>query len=68
MVIVRQTGKGKGDALTCGFRAATGDIIVMLDADGSADPGEIPSFVATLLSGADFAKGTRFVTGGASST
>jgi glycosyltransferase involved in cell wall biosynthesis len=67
VVIVHQTGKGKGDALTCGFRAATGDIIVMLDADGSADPGEIPRFVATLLSGADFAKGTRFVTGGGSS-
>jgi glycosyltransferase involved in cell wall biosynthesis len=67
VVIVYQGGKGKGDALTCGFRAATGDIIVMLDADGSADPGEIPRFVATLLSGADFAKGTRFVTGGGSS-
>jgi hypothetical protein len=67
VVIVHQTGRGKGDALTSGFRAATGEIIVMLDADGSADPGEIPRFVATLLSGADFAKGTRFVTGGGSS-
>ncbi len=67
VVIVHQTGKGKGDALTCGFRAATGDIIVMLDADGSADPEEIPRFVAALLSGADFAKGTRFMTGGGSS-
>jgi glycosyltransferase involved in cell wall biosynthesis len=58
--IVLQERPGKGDALRCGFEAATGDIIVMLDADGSADPGEIPAFVAALLEGADFAKGSRF--------
>jgi glycosyltransferase involved in cell wall biosynthesis len=61
-----QSGKGKGNALTCGFWAATGDIIVMLDADGSTDPAEIPRFVAALLAGADFAKGTRFTAGGGS--
>lgn len=64
--VVFQTGKGKGNALTCGFRAATGDITVMLDADGSTDPSEIPRFVAALTNGYDFAKGTRFVTGGGS--
>ena len=64
--IVNQTGWGKGNALDCGFRAATGDIIVMLDADGSTDPAEIPRFVAALLTGADFAKGSRFITGGGS--
>lgn len=58
--IVHQTKRGKGDALRCGFEAATGDILVMLDADGSADPLEIPAFVEALLGGADFAKGTRF--------
>ena len=62
--VITQEGKGKGDALRCGFEAATGDILVMLDADGSADPGEIPSFVDALLAGADFAKGTRFRGGG----
>jgi glycosyltransferase involved in cell wall biosynthesis len=65
--IVLQTGRGKGDALRCGFEAASGDILVMLDADGSADPAEIPLFVQALLSGADFAKGTRFRQGGGSS-
>jgi glycosyltransferase involved in cell wall biosynthesis len=65
--IVHQTAKGKGNALICGFWEATGDIIVMLDADGSTDPAEIPRFVAALITGADFAKGTRFVTGGGSS-
>jgi glycosyltransferase involved in cell wall biosynthesis len=64
--VVAQTRQGKGNALACGFAAATGNIIATVDADGSADPGEIPRFVAALLDGADFAKGTRFVEGGGS--
>ena len=67
VVIVQQTRRGKGNALACGFEAATGDLIAMVDADGSADPGEIPRFVDALRSGADFAKGTRFAVGGGSS-
>lgn len=65
--IVHQTRRGKGNALKHGFEAATGDIIVMLDADGSADPAEIPAYVEALTNGADFAKGTRFANGGGSS-
>jgi glycosyltransferase involved in cell wall biosynthesis len=65
--VVQQTRRGKGNALACGFEAATGDVIAMVDADGSADPGEIPKFVHALQSGADFAKGTRFAAGGGSS-
>ena len=65
--VVQQTRCGKGNALACGFAAATGDVIAMVDADGSTDPGEIPNFVRALLSGADFAKGTRFAAGGGSS-
>lgn len=64
--VVHQTRRGKGNALACGFEATTGDIVVMLDADGSADPGEIPAFVAALVAGADVAKGTRFGHGGSS--
>jgi glycosyltransferase involved in cell wall biosynthesis len=64
--VVRQTRKGKGNAMACGFAAATGDVIVMFDADGSADPAEIPAFVAALVAGADFAKGSRFADGGGS--
>lgn len=64
--IVLQEGRGKGDALRRGFGAARGNIIVMLDADGSMDPNEIPLFVQTLLEGADFAKGSRFMKGGGS--
>jgi glycosyltransferase involved in cell wall biosynthesis len=65
--VVQQTRRGKGNALACGFEAATGDVIAMVDADGSTDPGEIPKFVDALLGGADFAKGTRFAAGGGSS-
>ncbi len=43
--VIKQTRKGKGNAMACGFAAATGDVIVMFDADGSADPAEIPAFV-----------------------
>jgi glycosyltransferase involved in cell wall biosynthesis len=62
--VVGQERPGKGAALQAGFRVATGDIIVTIDADGSTDPAEIPLFVACLLSGADFVKGSRFVQGG----
>lgn len=65
--VVNQTRTGKGNALACGFAAATGDIIVMLDADGSTDPAEIPAFIAALTGGADFAKGSRFAPGAGSS-
>ncbi len=64
--IVKQIGKGKGNALRAGFAACTGDVIVMLDADGSADPREIPRFVEALINGYDLAKGSRFVNGGGS--
>lgn len=64
--VITQTRKGKGNALVCGFERATGDIIVMFDADGSADADEIPRFVAALIAGADVSKGSRFMTGGGS--
>lgn len=64
--VIQQTRTGKGNALACGFAAVTGDIVIMFDADGSANPAEIPRFVATLLAGADVAKGSRFCAGGGS--
>jgi len=64
--VIEQTRKGKGNAMACGFAAATGDVLVMFDADGSADPAEIPAFVSALVAGADFAKGSRFTPGGGS--
>lgn len=67
IVVVHQKGKGKGNALRQGFEAASGEIIVMIDADGSTNPAEIPNFVGALLAGADFAKGSRFMQGGGTS-
>ena len=66
VVVIEQEGRGKGNALALGFAAVTGDVVIMLDADGSADPAEIPRFVAALVDGADVAKGTRFLAGGGS--
>jgi glycosyltransferase involved in cell wall biosynthesis len=65
--VVQQRGAGKGAALRSGFDAATGDIVIALDADGSTDPAEIPYFVHALLAGADVAKGSRFLHGGGTS-
>ena len=67
ITVVQQTRRGKGNALACGFAAVTGDIIVMFDADGSADPAEIPTFVRALVDGGDVAKGSRYTGGGSSS-
>jgi len=64
--VILQDGRGKGAALLQGFAACRGEIIVTMDADGSADGGEIPRFVETLTEGAAFAKGTRFGDGGGS--
>jgi len=64
--VTSQSGRGKGDAFRTGFAAVTGNLVVMLDADGSADPAEITRFVAALEAGADFAKGSRYMDGGGS--
>jgi glycosyltransferase involved in cell wall biosynthesis len=67
IIVIGQTRKGKGNALACGFRVATGDFIVTIDADGSTDPSEIPHFIEALKQGADFATGSRFIKGAGSS-
>lgn len=64
IVVVGQDERGKGAALRAGFNVARGDILVMIDADGSTDPNEIPAFVGALLAGSDFVKGSRFMQGG----
>jgi glycosyltransferase involved in cell wall biosynthesis len=64
IVVVMEKQPGKGAALRAGFQAATGDIIIMIDADGSMNPGEAALFLGALLSGADLVKGSRFLQGG----
>lgn len=63
---VVQSGPGKGNALRTGFGSAVGDYIVMMDADGSMAPTEIPHFLHFLDHGYDFVKGSRFIAGGGS--
>lgn len=62
--VIRQPGTGKGDALRAGFEAASGDILVTIDADGSMRPDEMRAYVEALLLGYDLVKGSRFVPGG----
>ncbi len=62
--VVLETTPGKGAALRAGFAAATGDAIIMIDADGSMDPGEMGRFVQRLEQGCDLVKGSRFTRGG----
>ena len=58
----QQTGRGKGDAVRLGFAKATGDILVILDADLSVPPEELPRFIEALTSGScEFANGSRLV-------
>jgi glycosyltransferase involved in cell wall biosynthesis len=65
-LIVHQFRRGKGAALRAGFAAAGGDIVVMIDADGSTDPREMDRFIEPLLDGADLVKGSRYLAGGGS--
>ncbi len=64
--VVLQIGLGKGDAIrqVLNNRYIDVDAIVMMDADGSMNPGEIPLFIEALNSGADIVKGSRFLKGG----
>ena len=58
----QQTGKGKGDAVRLGFAQATGDLLMILDADLTVPPEELPGFYEVATRGhADFVQGTRLV-------
>lgn len=58
--VVLEPRRGKGAALRAGYQAATSEVVVVIDADGSHDPREIPRFVHALMEGSDFVKGSRF--------
>lgn len=64
--VIRQRAIGKGAALAAGLAAASGEVAVILDADGSMDPAEVPSLISALLAGADVAKGSRIIAGAGS--
>jgi len=62
--ILQQTGYGKGNAIVCGAQAAVGDYFLVLDADGSQLPEEIPVYMEEARHGYDLVKGSRYMTGG----
>lgn len=64
--VVQQLRPGKGAALRAGFEAAKGEILIVMDADGSMNGAEITAFRDALLNGADYVKGSRFAPGGGS--
>jgi SAM-dependent methyltransferase len=58
----KQTGKGKGDAIRLGFEKATGDILMILDADLTVPPEDLPRFYEALVSNrGEFINGVRLV-------
>jgi len=60
--LLRQPGKGKGDAVRAGFAEATGDILLILDADLTVAPEDLPLFCEALRSGrGEFINGVRLV-------
>ena len=60
--LLRQTGTGKGDAVRLGFSEATGDLLIILDADLTVSPEDIPRFIEVLRSGmGEFVNGVRLV-------
>jgi ubiquinone/menaquinone biosynthesis C-methylase UbiE len=59
---LKQSGKGKADAVRLGFSKATGDVLVILDADLSVPPEDLPTFVEVLAKGTgEFVNGSRLV-------
>lgn len=60
--VMQQTGKGKGDAVRAAFSAATGDVLMILDADLTVPPEDLPKFFDIIVSGrGEFANGCRLV-------
>lgn len=62
IVIAQQTGKGKGDAVRLGFGLAKNDILMILDADMTVPPEDLPKFYAAIKDQkGEFINGTRLV-------
>jgi len=60
--IAQQTGRGKGDAVRLGYSMATGDMLMILDADLTMPPEDLPKFFRALADGrCDFANGCRLI-------
>jgi glycosyltransferase involved in cell wall biosynthesis len=64
VIVYHERNQGKGAALRSGFQRATGDIVIVQDADLEYDPNEYPKLIKPILSGkADVVFGSRFMGG-----
>jgi SAM-dependent methyltransferase len=60
--LLKQRGRGKGDAVRLGFAESRGDVVLILDSDMGVAPADVPKFVAALASGkAEMVNGSRLV-------
>lgn len=66
LTVIQRMPRGKGDAMRAGLDAARGDILVVMDADGSMDTAEIDVFTSMIGVGFDLVKGSRYAVGGGS--
>ncbi|MBI3500273.1 MAG: glycosyltransferase family 2 protein [Bacteroidetes bacterium] len=64
--VITQPGKGYGDAMIHGFKNASGDVIISMDADGSPNPEEIPKLLEKMKEGYDLVLGSRYLLGAGS--
>jgi glycosyltransferase involved in cell wall biosynthesis len=64
--VIRQYGRGKGNAVRQILPAIESNIVLLMDGDGSMRPEEIPTFIQAIDSGADIVKGSRFMRHGGS--
>jgi glycosyltransferase involved in cell wall biosynthesis len=65
-IVLKQKSRGKGSALSLGFQASSGDVVIAIDADGSNNPNEIEKLLAEIKGGADLVKGSRNLLNGGS--
>lgn len=59
--VITQEGKGFGDAFACGARHSTGDILILMDGDGSHNPADIPKLLAKYKEGYDYVMASRYL-------
>ena len=61
--LIIQKSKGYGNAFIEGFKQAKGDVIIMMDADGSHNPADIPFLLAKIKEGYEYVMASRYATG-----